>query len=179
MLGLLVLGAIIGGMAVEYWMVKHGVATPAAQAPVAGDVAAEVKRLSGLLPTQSHTMKDVSDAWVNLWFSVEKRNWPLAKFYFDQARTQAKWTVAIRPERVLPDGSKVDLQGLMRATDMSAFSEVDFAIEDKNYEEFVKAYKAAMGQCHSCHTAIGMPFLRPTIPTVRPATTVPFDPAAP
>jgi hypothetical protein len=179
MLGLLVLGAVIGGMAVEYWLVTRGVATTRAQAPVDGDVAAEVKRLSSLLPTQSHTMKDVADHWVNLWFAAEKRNWPLAKFYFDQARTQAKWTAAIRPERVLPDGNKIDVQGLMRAADMGAFAAVEFAIEDEKYDEFVTTYKEALGTCHSCHTAVGMPFLRPTVPTVKPATIVPFEPAGP
>ena len=42
-LSALVIGAIIGGMAVEYWFVKHAVATPAAQtaAPAAG-LAADV-----------------------------------------------------------------------------------------------------------------------------------------
>jgi hypothetical protein len=179
-LGTLALGAIIGGMAVEYWLVKHGVSTPAAQATTAptGDVAADLAHLKNIIPTQSHTMKDVGDHWNNLWFAVEKKNWPLARFFLDQARQQARWTIAIRPERVLPDGSKVDLKGLLTATDLSAFANVQLAIEDQNKEEFVNAYKQALAACHACHSAIGMPFLRPTIPTVPPSTILDFEPAA-
>jgi len=174
--GALVLGAVIGGMAVEYWLVTRGVATPSAQT-AGGDIVADVAHLKSVLPTQSHTMKDVGDHWVNLWYAVERKNWPLARFFFDQARQQARWTVAIRPERVMPDGGKVDLKGLMTATDLSAFATVQYAIEDQNREEFVAAYKQALESCHACHTAVGMPYLRPTIPTVPPSSALGFEPS--
>jgi hypothetical protein len=179
-LGTLALGAVIGGMAVEYWLVRHGVATTTAQTAqttLTGDAAADLAHLKNIIPTQSHTMKDVGDHWNNLWFAVEKKNWPLARFFLDQARQQARWTIAIRPERVLPDGSKVDLKGLLTATDLSAFANVQLAIEDQNKEEFVNAYKQALAACHACHSAIGMPFLRPTVPTVHPSTILDFEPA--
>src|SRR5690606_24827147 len=113
MLGALLLGAVIGGVLVEYWLVRRGVATPSAQTTAAGgDVAADVAFLKSVLPTQSHTMKDVGDQWVNLWYAVEKRNWPLARFFFDQGRQQIRWTIAIRPERLLPGGGTVDVRAL-------------------------------------------------------------------
>jgi hypothetical protein len=42
---------------------------------------AEVERLKGLVPDQSHAMKDVGYHFANLWFAAEKKNWPLADFY--------------------------------------------------------------------------------------------------
>jgi hypothetical protein len=177
LLGAVVLGAVIGGVAVEYWLVTRGVQVPSAQT-TGGDIVADVAHLKSVLPTQSHTMKDVGDHWVNLWFAVQRKNWPLARFFFDQARQQARWTIAIRPERVLPDGSKVDLKGLLTATDLSAFATVQIAIEDEDTEAFVAAYKQALESCHSCHVAVGMPYLRPTVPTVPPSTILNLDPAA-
>jgi hypothetical protein len=174
-LGLLVLGAVIGGMIVEYWLVTRGTATTSAQVP--GDVAAEVQRLSGLLPTQSHTMKDVGDHWANLWFAARQQNWPLARFFFDQARQSARWTVAVRPERQMPDGSTVDVRGLLTAVDLSAFATVQFAIEDERLPEFEAAYRQTLGSCHECHTKVGMPYLRPTVPSMPATTVLDFDPA--
>ena len=55
----LVLGAVIGGMAVEYWLTRAG-ARPEAQAPApSATVVADVERLKSIVPTQSHTMLDV------------------------------------------------------------------------------------------------------------------------
>src|SRR5438045_1237788 len=54
----LVLGAIVGGMAVEYWLTTHAVSPAVAQTTAApsADVVADVARLKSLLPTQSHIM---------------------------------------------------------------------------------------------------------------------------
>jgi hypothetical protein len=182
-LGAVLLGAVIGGVIVEYWLVTRGVATPRAQtgAVAGGDLGAEVTRLASLLPTQSHTMKDVGDHWVNLWFAVQKKNWPLARFFFDQGRQQIRWTLAIRPERQLPPptGGTVNLRGLFTPMDMSTFAELQLAIEDQDTEAFTAAYTQSLTACHSCHTAVQMPYLRPVIPTVQPSSAISFDPAAP
>src|SRR5205085_4542592 len=64
------------------------VARPAA-AP-ANDIAAlqaEVARLKSVASDQSHAMVDVGYHFANLWFAGEKKNWPLAKFYFDETRS--------------------------------------------------------------------------------------------
>lgn len=177
MLGLIVLGAVIGGMAVEYWLVTHGVATPRAQtAAVSDDVAANVAHLMSVQPTQSHTMKDVGDHWANLWFAAHRKNWPLARFFFDQARTSARWTVAIRPTRQLPDGSTVDVKGMLTATDMSAFASVQIAIEDQNLEQFEAAYKQTLESCHACHAAVRMPEIKPAVPAAPASPILSFDP---
>jgi hypothetical protein len=182
-LGALLLGAIIGGVIVEYWLVTRGVATPQAQTatgPGGADLAANVAHLMNVLPTQSHTMKDVGDHWVNLWYAVEKKNWPLARFFFDQGRQQIRWTLALRPERVLPGGAgTVNVRGLFVPMDMSMFAALQLTIEDEDTEGFVAAYKETLTGCHACHTAVQMPFLRPTIPTVPPSSSLSFEPAAP
>jgi hypothetical protein len=179
-LGAVLFGAVIGGVLVEYWLVRRGVATPSAQtAPggAGGDLAADVAHLKSVLPTQSHTMKDVGDHWVNLWYAVQHKNWPLARFFFDQGRQQIRWTLAIRPERVLPGGGTVNVRGLFTPMDMSSFAALQLTIEDEDTEAFVAAYKETLNGCHSCHTAVRMPFLRPTVPTVPPSSSLSFDPA--
>lgn len=182
-IGAVLFGAVIGGILVEYWLVTRGVATPSAQTTPAGDgdLAAEVARLGSLLPTQSHTMKDVGDHWVSLWFAVQEKNWRLARFHFDQGRQQIRWTLAIRPERVLPPPGQgtVNLRGLFLPMDMSTFAALQLTIEDEDTEAFTAAYKESLEACLSCHTAVQMPFLRPTIPTVRPSSIISLDPVAP
>ena len=181
-LSALVVGAIIGGVIVEYWLVTRGIDAPRAQTtPASGDLAADVAHLKSVLPTQGHTMKDVGDQWVNLWFAVQKKNWPLARYSFTEGRQQIRWTLAIRPERVLPppSGATVDLRSLFRPMDMSTFAALQLAVEDEDTEAFVAAYKQSLTGCHACHTAVQMPYLRPTIPTVPPSSILSFDPVAP
>jgi hypothetical protein len=178
-LSMLVLGAVIGGMAVEYWMVKHGVAQPKAQATApSGDFAADVAHLKNVLPTQSHTMQDVGYHWASLWFAAEKKNWPLAEYYFSEARQAIRWTILIRPVRQLPGGATVNIKGIFDAVDPSAFATVQIAIEDQDHGAFVTAYKQALDACYTCHTASGKPYLRPTVPTVPPSTLMSFEPTA-
>lgn len=171
----LVLGAVIGGMAVEYWMTRN-VPTPAAQTAPTGAAAGDVAFLKSVLPTQSHTMIDAAYHWSNLWFAVEKKNWPLARYFFGEARQAMRWTVVLRPTRQLPDGKPVDVKGIFTAVDMSAFAAVQLALEDEDHDAFVASYKSALEACYSCHTASGLPFLRPDIPTTPPSTVIRFEP---
>ncbi len=82
-----VLAAVIGGTGVDYWHRTRVTAAPATAVDGTpggredGDLAAlraEVAKLKANAPSQSHTMTDVGSHWTNLWFAVEKRNWPLA-----------------------------------------------------------------------------------------------------
>ncbi|MEO8077912.1 MAG: hypothetical protein ABI818_16415 [Acidobacteriota bacterium] len=177
-LACLVLGAILGGMVVEYWLTRT-VSTSSAQtaAPPAAGVVEDVTHLKAIVPTQSHTMTDVGYHWANLWFAAGKKNWPLAKYFFDEARQSMRWTILIRPVRQRSDGGTVDVKGIFTAIDMSALAAVQLALEDENSEEFEKAYTQALDACHSCHVASEKPFLRPAVPTVPPTTLIDFDPA--
>ena len=172
----LVLGAVIGGMAVEYWMTRQVVRPEAQTTAVSADAAADITFLKSVLPTQSHIMMDVGFHWENLWFAADKRNWPLARFYFDEARSHMRWTVLLRPVRQLPGGGTVDVKGIFAAYDISALAAVQLAIEDENHEAFAESYKQALTGCHQCHTAAAKPYLRPIVPTVAPSSLIAFDP---
>src|SRR5712671_6181078 len=85
---------------------------------------ADVARLKATVPSQSHTMADVGFHWTNLWFAGEQKNWPLAQFYFDEARQHIQWTIQIRPIRKDLEGRDVDLQAIFQAVDASTFAAV-------------------------------------------------------
>ena len=51
------------------------------QPPDLAALQAEVERLKGMVPDQSHAMKDVACHFTNLWFAAQQQNWPLADFY--------------------------------------------------------------------------------------------------
>jgi hypothetical protein len=175
-LAALVLGAVVGGMAVEYWLTRS-VSRPEAQtATASSELVADVAHLKSVLPTQSQTMSDVGYHWANLWFAAGKKNWPLARYFFDEARQSIRWTVLIRPVRQRSDGGTVDVKGIFNALDISAFATVQIAIEDQDEAAFEAAYKGALEACHSCHVASEKPYLRPVIPTVPPSTLIDFNP---
>ena len=177
-LGALVLGAIIGGMAVEYWFVKYGSATPAAQqpaAPVSGTLADDVAQLKKIGPTQGHTRLDVGYHWTNLWFAVQKGNWPLATYSFNAARQSVRWTVLVRPVRQMPNGGTFDVKKAFDVIDPTAFAAVQLAVEDEDVAAFTAAYKNALTACHSCHSQAGLPQLRPVVPTAPATTILSFD----
>lgn len=173
----LVVGAIIGGMAVEYWLTRS-LPRPGAQTSAAGDLGAEIAQLKSVQPTQSTAMIEVGYHWANLWFAAEKKNWPLARYLFDEARQGVRWTILIRPVRDLPGGGTVNIKGLFAAIDPSAFAAVQIAIEDEDHAQFVTTYKQALEACYSCHVAIGRSSLRPIVPTVPPSTLIDFNPVA-
>jgi hypothetical protein len=172
----LVLAAIVGGMAVEYWMTRNVPAPAAQQAAPTAATATDTAFLKSVVPTQSHSMIDVAYHWSNLWFAADKKNWPLARYFFGEARQSMRWTILLRPVRQLPDGKTVDVKGIFTAVDMSAFAAVQLALEDEDHTAFVTSYKSALDACYSCHTASALPYLHPVIPTTPPSTVLSFDP---
>ena len=177
-LAVLALGAVVGGMVVEYRMTRAASAPAAPTAPATAAEATDAAYLKSVLPTQSHTMADVAFNWSNLWFAAEKKNWPLARYFFDEARQSMRWTILIRPTRQLPDGGTVDVKGIFTAFDMSALAAVQLAIEDEDHGQFVTAYKSALDGCYSCHVASAKPYLRTVVPTAPASTLINFEPAA-
>lgn len=187
-----VIGALIGGGAVAY---RHrtdvtaagtGSATALAERAnaSAGPVTdldalrADVARLKANAPSQSHSMADVGYHWTNLWFAGEKRNWPLAKFYFDESRQHILWTIRLRPVRKGPDGQDVNLVPIFESIDTSALKAVADAIEAKDSAAFAAAYRTTLEACYGCHKTSGKPYLRPTVPTVPAQSIITFDAAA-
>jgi hypothetical protein len=133
----------------------------------------ELEQLKGRLPSQSHAMMDVDYHFANLWFAGQSRNWPLAQFYLDEARSHLR----IIPVRRTP-GGEVDLRGLLEALDSTGLTEIGKAIADKNSEGFASAYRRTLEGCFSCHKASGKPYLRPRIPEQPASRIINFDPAA-
>jgi cytochrome c553 len=140
---------------------------------------ADIDRLKMLVPSQSHTMQDVGFHWTNLWFAGQQGNWPLARFYFDEARQHIQWTIQVRPIRKDADGRDVDLQSIFQAVDSSLFAAVNVAIERKDAAQFATAYKSALDGCYTCHKSSGKPYLRPGVPTAPAQTIIDFSPEMP
>ena len=183
-----VIGGLIGGGAVAY-LHRNDVTAPAgARATSAaegggatGDLNAlpsDVAKLKANAPSQSHTMSDVGYHWTNLWFAGEKKNWPLAMFYFEEARSHILWTIRLRPVRKGPDGNDVNLVPIFESIDTSAFKMVADAIQAQNAAAFAAAYRVTLESCYACHKASGKPYLRPQVPTEPAQSIINFDGAA-
>ena len=183
-----VIGALIGGGTIAY---RHRNDVTAAGASTAihsaeegrasadlDAVRADVVRLKANAPSQSHSMSDVGYHWTNLWFAGEKKNWPLAMFYFDETRQHILWTIRLRPVRKGPDGQDVNLVPIFESIDSSAFRAVADAIQSQNSAAFSAAYKTTLEACYSCHKASGKPYLRPTVPAVPAQSIINFDGSA-
>ena len=184
-----VIGALIGGGVVAC---RNRTGATAAAGPVAISAAedgrakedldalrAGVARLKTNAPSQSHTMSDVGYHWTNLWFAGEKKNWPLARFYFDESRQHILWTIRLRPVRKGPDGNDVNLVPIFESIDTSAFKAVADSIQEQNSAAFSAAYRVTLEACYGCHKASGKPYLRPMVPTVPAQSIINFDAAAP
>jgi hypothetical protein len=138
---------------------------------------AEINRLKGIVPDQSHAMADVGYHFANLWFAGDKKNWPLAKFYLDETRSHLKWAVRIIPVRKTSAGN-LELQGILDAVDNTFLSEIGKSIDTKDSAKFVNTYKQTLEACYTCHKAAEKPYLRPQIPMTPPQPTINFDPEA-
>jgi hypothetical protein len=166
-------GAVVGGAAVELWRNSR---VPAPAAAQEGTATADVERLKTLVPSQSHAMADVAYHWTNLWFAAEQKNWPLAEFYFTEARSHMQWTILIRPIRKDLQNRDVDLQAIFDALDASSFAGVKIAIAQKDPQKFTTAYKLALDGCYTCHKASAKPYLRLSVPTAPPQAIINFAP---
>ncbi len=179
---------LAGGMLDRIWLAGI-VSTAAAQEGRAGapagppkqmtpaEMQAEIERLKTLVPSYSHPMQDVAINWASLWFAAQKKNWPLARYFYNEARSHIAWTVRINPNDKV-NGEIVDLKSIYDAIDTSSLMMVRDAIEKQNSTQFVAAYKTMLESCYSCHKAAGKPMIKPQIPTAAVLTIVNTDPAA-
>ncbi len=123
-------------------------------------------------------MADVGFHFSNLWFAAQNKNWPLANYYFSEARNHVRWLIRINPTPKGPEGTPVDLKGIFDGIDTSVFGEVKAAIDKKDGAQFVAAYKKTLEACYQCHKAVGRPYLRPMIPKDLPQTIINLDSSA-
>jgi hypothetical protein len=164
-----------------------GLALAAGAAPVAtsaddpgnhsDDIAAlkaQNERLRSLIPSQSHAMMDVAYHFTNLWFAGQQENWPLAQFYFNEARNHIQWAIRIVPVR-RTSGGEVRLEEIFSAFDNTLLADVKKQIAAKNRAQFSAAYRKALDGCNACHTASEKPFLHVTVPDRPEVHIVDFD----
>ena len=89
----------------------------------------EVATLRQLIPTNSTIMMDVQWHWTNLWWAGKRRNWPLAQYYFNEARGHIQQLVRKNPMiRNQVDGTDVELQGVFDGIDTSSLQMVKDAM---------------------------------------------------
>jgi hypothetical protein len=138
---------------------------------------AELALVKGQLPDQAHGMADVGYHFANLWFAGKQKNWPLAKFYLDETRSHLNWAVRLKPVRKVAAG-ELDLRNILQAVENTQLAEVKKAVEDKDAEKFIAAYRQTLEACYSCHKASEKPYLRPQIPEHSAAPILNFDPDA-
>jgi len=182
--GPLIAGVIL--IAVVLWLIRNGHANipeaRAAESPPAttnqeiAALRAEVERLKGMVPDQAHAMKDVGYHFANLWFAGEKKNWPLADFYWSETRSHMRWAVRIIPVRKDPQGHDIRLSAILEPIEKTSLEEIHKAISEKSSDKFVGAYKQMLESCYACHLASGKPYLRLRMPQQPEAPIIKFEP---
>ena len=81
-----------------------------APAPVSNDpvaLRAEIDHLKSIAQGQSLAMMQVAYNFNMLWFAARAKNWPLAQFYYGDARGRLRLALRIQPVRKISTG---DLQ---------------------------------------------------------------------
>ena len=154
---------------------------PAQAALSADDLAAlkaDVEMLKGKAPSASVAMADVGFHFTNLWFAGQAGNWPLANYYYSEARNHIRWLIRIVPNPKGPDGMPVDVKGIFDGLDTSTFADLKKVIDQKDAGKFPAAYRTTLESCYQCHKAVGRPYLRLMVPKTAPQPIINLDPAA-
>ncbi len=127
------------------------------------------------MPGQSLAMTQVAYNFNNLWFAAHAGNWPLAQFYFGDAKRSA----ALGPAH--HSGSQ-DLDGQPRARtvprrlEKTQLEKLGETIMAKDVKQFEAAYRATLEGCHACHTASEKPYLELQVPTAPAEPMIHFAP---
>lgn len=149
---------------------------PAAPASELAVLRAEIERLRGLVPSQSHAMADVGYHFANCWSAADRKNWALAQFFLDETRSHLRWAVRIIPVRKDPAGNPVKLEEILSSIEKTSLQQVADAIKAGDSAAFRPAYQQMLDSCYACHLASGKPYLRLHIPTQPAAPILNFDP---
>ena len=150
--------------------------SPAASQTTADNLAARVKAIEDLIPSQSHMMADVGEHFANLWFAGTAENWPLADFYLGETKNHLHWAVRRIPIRKDNRGQDVNLVNILAAFENTQLTQLKQVIDRKDKAGFERTYKESLTVCYSCHTAADKPYLRPQVPTEPPSRIMNFDP---
>ncbi len=153
--------------------------SPAASSQTSPEnLAARVKAVEDLIPSQSHMMADVGDHYTNLWFAGRAENWPLADFYLGETKSHLRWAVRRIPIRKDNQGRDINLGNILEAFENSQLTQLKRTIDSKDKAGFERVYKESLTVCYSCHTAADKPYLRLQIPREPASHIINFDPKA-
>jgi len=150
----------------------------ATEGPSIEEMAARVKALEALLPSQSHLMTDVGEHFANLWFAGRAENWPLADFCLAETRSHLHWAVRRIPIRKDSQGQDIHLEPILEAFENSQLAQLKKAIDDQDGDAFESTYKESLTVCYACHKASDKPYLRLRVPTEPASRILQFDPKA-
>ena len=176
----LLIGVVVGAAGHVFLSdsTQPALAQAAKSAPDLADLAAEIETIKGKLPSQSHTMQDVSYHFCNLWFAGEQENWALAEFYWEETLSHLHWAVRVIPVRKDNKGNPVDLRPILEGFENGSLHQLHDAIVAKNKATFEKQYRTSLETCYGCHKASDKPYLRPQIPERPETPIINFDPQA-
>ena len=138
-----------------------------APAPPSNDPAAlraEIEHLKSIAQGQSLAMMQVAYNFNMLWFAARARNWPLAQFYYGDARGRLRLALRVQSVRKISTGD-LDLQPLLEGLEKGAWAKLGETIAARDVKQFQSAYKATLLACQGCHAAAEKPYLRLKIPT--------------
>ncbi len=156
-------------------------AQTAKPADAGGEVAKlrdELETLKGQAPDQAHAMLDVGYHFSNLWFAGQQANWPLADFYWGETRSHLRWAVRIKPVRQDSAKRDIKLADILQALENTPLKQLKDAIDAKDRNKFVAAYRFTVEGCYACHKASEKPYLHPRIPEHPETAMMNFDPQA-
>jgi hypothetical protein len=157
----------------------HEQASPAASSQLSPEnLAARVKAIEDLIPSQSHMMADVGEHFTNLWFAGRAENWALADFYLGETKSHLRWAVRRIPIRKDNRGRDINLGNILEAFENGQLIQLKGAIDGKDKAGFETIYKESLTVCYSCHKATDKPYLRPQIPSEPASRIINFDPRA-
>jgi len=174
--GLLLAGLVAGIALTTAW--EHPLQAQRENGAEAPNLQADVTRLKDIVPPASHPMVDVGYHVSNLWFAAQRKNWPLANYYWGEARNRLRWEVRLNPGPKAPTGEVVDMKNTLDGIENGSLNVVKQAIDKKDGAEFATAYKHLLEDCYSCHKAVGRPYLHPMVPTAVGQAMINTDPAA-
>jgi hypothetical protein len=143
------------------------VAAAQAPAPANTDPAAlraDIDRLNGIAQGQSLAMMQVAYNFNMLWFAARAKNWPLAQFYYGDARGRLRLALRIQPLRKVASGD-LALQPILDGLEKGAWARLGESLAAKDVKQFEAAYKDTLVACQGCHAAAEKPYLRLKVPT--------------
>ena len=174
---LILLGFFAGTLFVAVW--QHSAASAQREnAAAPSNPQADLERLKSITPPFSHPMVDVGYHAANLWFAAEKKNWPLANYYWGETRNRLRWEVALNPGPKGTDGNPIDMKGTLDGIEHGSLAKVKETIDNKDAKQFAEQYRHLLEDCYSCHKNANRPYLRPMVPVAVGAPIINTDPAA-